>query len=134
MGKRKDLMLRLVEQDLQEEQLAGASINTLKGLRASRHGGPTRIPKKRIQRAIAQDWQCHWCQQQCREDVGWQNSVTLDHVVPRSQGCGNEPGTRFGRPDLLVNVRISCVDTDTGDARVTDADRPMWLSQIAQGL
>jgi len=45
-----------------------------------------------------------------------------------------QPGTRFGRPDLLVNVRISCVDTDTGDARVTDADRPMWLSQIAQGL
>ena len=91
MGKRNDLILRLVEEDLTREQLAGASIQTLRGLRAGRRGGPTRVPKRRIQLAIAQGWHCHWCRQECREEVGWQNSATLDHIVPQCQGGPNEP-------------------------------------------
>lgn len=90
MGKRNDLILRLVQEDLTREQMAGASTHTLKGLRAGRRGGPTRLPKKRIQLAIHQGWRCHWCQQECREEVGWMNTATLEHVVPQCQGGGNE--------------------------------------------
>lgn len=85
-------ILRLVTEDLSREQLAGASRATLRNLRAGRRGnGPVALPKKRIQLGIAQGWRCHWCQQACREEVGWQNSATLDHIVPRSQGGPNEP-------------------------------------------
>jgi membrane protein YdbS with pleckstrin-like domain len=45
-----------------------------------------------------------------------------------------EHGTRFGRADVLLNVRISCVDTQSGSARVIDVDRKMWLSQVVQAL
>lgn len=91
MGKRNDLILRLVEEDLTREQLSGASVTTLRGLQPGRRrGGPTRIPKKRIQLAISQGWRCHWCRQDCREDVGWMNTATLEHVVPQCQGGGNE--------------------------------------------
>jgi hypothetical protein len=41
-----------------------------------------------------------------------------------------EDGTRFGKPDLLLRVKISCVDATTGTERVTDASKTMWLSQI----
>lgn len=47
--------------------------------------------KKRIQLARAQKWCCYWCQQQCRPNQGWQNSITLEHVQPRCQGGSNEP-------------------------------------------
>lgn len=85
-------ILRLVAEDLAQEQLAGASKHTIRNLRAGRRGnGPIALPKKRIQLGIAQGWRCHWCQQACREDVGWLNSATLDHIVPRCQGGPNEP-------------------------------------------
>ncbi len=45
-----------------------------------------------------------------------------------------QPADRFGRPDMLLNVKISCIDMETGQARVTDALKCMWLSQIAQAL
>jgi hypothetical protein len=41
-----------------------------------------------------------------------------------------EVGTRFGKPDLLLRVKISCIDANTGTERVTDASKAMWLSQI----
>lgn len=44
-----------------------------------------------------------------------------------------EPGTRFGQPDLLLGVRISAVDAETGQARVTDQSTLRWLSQLAIG-
>lgn len=91
MGSKKDLILALVQEDLTREQLEGASVHTLRGLRQGRRGGPTRLPKRRIQLSIAQNWRCHWCQQTCQEDVGWMNSATLEHVVPQCQGGPNEP-------------------------------------------
>ena len=33
---------------------------------------------------------CWWCSQQLRYDMGWQNSVTREHVVPVSLGGPNE--------------------------------------------
>jgi hypothetical protein len=37
--------------------------------------------------------------------------------------------TRFGNPDRIVRVRI---ETNTGT--VVDANKPMWVSQLLQGL
>ena len=78
--------------ELTPEQLAGASMQTRKNLRLGRRGnGPIALPKRRIQLGITQGWRCHWCRQACREETGWQNSATLDHIVPRCQGGPNEP-------------------------------------------
>jgi hypothetical protein len=44
------------------------------------------------------------------------------------------PTTRFDKPDVMLDVRISSIDTRTGESRVIDANRPMWASQAAKGL
>lgn len=77
--------------DLTSDHLAGASRQTVLGLRPGKRGGVKALPKRRIQLAINQRWSCHWCAQACREDIGWMNSATVEHVLPRSQGGGNDP-------------------------------------------
>jgi Fe-S-cluster-containing dehydrogenase component len=77
--------------ELTTEQLTGASRKTRRGLRPGKRGGAVSLPKKRVQLAINQCWRCHWCAQACREDIGWMNSATIEHVLPRSQGGPNEP-------------------------------------------
>jgi hypothetical protein len=66
-----------------------------------------------------------------------------DHVVPpRVHRFGDhqwrrrydilavEPSTRFGKPDLLLNVRITAIDIHSGKEQVTDANVRRWLDQI----
>lgn len=129
MGRKNDLILRLVEQDLAREQLTGASVHTLKGLRAGRRGGPTRLPKRRIQLAISQGWRCHWCQQSCREDVGWMNTATLEHVVPQCQGGPNEPWNL-----VMACHRCNCLRDTQGweDFEVLARELPADLRTLAE--
>jgi hypothetical protein len=44
------------------------------------------------------------------------------------------PAQRFEKDDAIVNVRISCVDVTTGDAKLSEPNRSMWLSQVAESL
>ncbi len=37
--------------------------------------------------------------------------------------------TRFGKPDKIVHVEIR-----TNEGRVTDTSKPIWVSQLLQGL
>jgi hypothetical protein len=43
----------------------------------------------RIKLANHAQWHCCWCGQQTRKEMGWQNSATIEHVVPVSQGGTN---------------------------------------------
>lgn len=45
---------------------------------------------KRIKVARRYGWACWWCNQQLRREFGWQNSATIEHLVPRSQGGPGE--------------------------------------------
>lgn len=44
------------------------------------------------------------------------------------------PAQRFGKDDALVSVKISVVDAISGDSKLSDPNRSMWLSQVAEGL
>lgn len=45
--------------------------------------------KKRLRLAAAAQWRCYWCDQSTRQHMGWQNSATIEHLVPVSQGGTN---------------------------------------------
>ncbi len=58
-----------------------------------------------------------------------------DHAWRRRYGVvAVDKSLRFGKEDLLLQVNIFTVDTITGDARQTDCNKAMWLSQVAQAL
>lgn len=66
-----------------DAQLRGCSQPTLLHLAAgARRGGRYQI-KKRVKLAMRQDWCCYWCNQLCCEDLGYMNSATIEHVVPK---------------------------------------------------
>lgn len=44
----------------------------------------------RIRVAERAGWKCFWCDQSVRMDMGWQNSATIEHVLPKSQGGTNK--------------------------------------------
>ncbi len=46
--------------------------------------------KNRLKLAERAGWSCGWCGQKTRKDMGWQNSATIEHVTPRSQGGSNK--------------------------------------------
>jgi hypothetical protein len=46
--------------------------------------------KNRIKLAERAGWSCGWCGQKTRADMGWQNSATIEHVTPRSEGGSNK--------------------------------------------
>lgn len=46
--------------------------------------------KTRIKLADRAGWSCGWCGQKTRRDMGWQNSATIEHVTPKSEGGGNK--------------------------------------------
>lgn len=46
--------------------------------------------RTRIKLAERADWRCGWCGQKTRADMGWQNSATIEHVQPVSQGGSNK--------------------------------------------
>lgn len=41
----------------------------------------------------------------------------------------NPISTRFGKPDRIVNVEVR-----THEGNVIDANKPIWVSQLLQGL
>lgn len=45
---------------------------------------------KRIQLAENFGYMCWWCHQKTREAYGWQNSATIEHMVPTCYGGANE--------------------------------------------
>ena len=51
---------------------------------------PYALAKKRIRLAIDQKWRCCWCNHRMREELGFANSVTTEHVVPQVLGGPNE--------------------------------------------
>lgn len=46
--------------------------------------------KTRIKLAERAGWSCGWCGQKTRRDIGWQNSATIEHVTPKSEGGSNK--------------------------------------------
>lgn len=46
--------------------------------------------KKRIKLAERAGWKCVWCGQTVRKDMGWQNSTTVEHLMPVSAGGSNK--------------------------------------------
>lgn len=54
--------------------------------------------RTRIKLAERADWRCGWCAQKTRRDMGWQNSATIEHVQPVSEGGTN----------LLTNLASAC--------------------------
>jgi hypothetical protein len=51
---------------------------------------PSKRTCRRVRVAERYGWRCWWCSQRIRERMGWQNSATIEHLVPRSQGGSNE--------------------------------------------
>lgn len=91
MGKNEMIELVVAQGRFTREQLAGASLATIAGLRVTNRRMSPLHPKRRILLAMRQEWRCHWCCQMCREDQGWMHTATLEHVVPRANGGPNEP-------------------------------------------
>ena len=50
---------------------------------------PVGRSKRRIKVANRYQWKCYWCSQGLRPEVGYQNSATIEHLTPRSQGGAN---------------------------------------------
>ena len=46
--------------------------------------------KTRVKLADRAGWSCGWCAQKTRRDMGWQNSATIEHMTPKSQGGTNK--------------------------------------------
>lgn len=46
--------------------------------------------RTRIRLAERAGWRCGWCHQKTRRDMGWQNSATIEHVIPVSRGGSNK--------------------------------------------
>jgi hypothetical protein len=44
------------------------------------------MTSKRIKLARRAQWRCMWCDQSMREELGFQNSATVEHIVPASMG------------------------------------------------
>lgn len=53
---------------------------------------------RRIKIADRFQWKCYWCSQTLRHEMGYQNSATIEHLVPRCQGGSN----------LLKNLAAAC--------------------------
>jgi HNH endonuclease len=48
----------------------------------------------RIRLAKNSNWKCYWCDQDLCEQLGYQNTATTEHVVPRSKGGENNKSNR----------------------------------------
>lgn len=40
----------------------------------------------RVWLAVSQQLRCYWCNQLTRPKMGWQNSATTEHLIPKSMG------------------------------------------------
>jgi len=46
--------------------------------------------KTRVKLAQRAGWRCVWCDQKTREKMGWQNSATIEHMLPVCEGGSNK--------------------------------------------
>ena len=53
---------------------------------------------KRIKVANRYQWRCYWCSCGLRREIGYQNSATIEHLVPKSAGG----------PDSVWNLAAAC--------------------------
>ena len=44
---------------------------------------------RRIKVADRFGWQCYWCGQALRQEIGYKNTATMEHITPRSLGGSN---------------------------------------------
>lgn len=52
---------------------------------------PIPVPNnRRIKLANRNQWRCYWCNHGMRPEFGFQNSATIEHLLPRSQGGSNK--------------------------------------------
>ncbi len=51
--------------------------------------------KPRIQIAQAAEWKCFWCKQDTREELGYQNTATIEHLTPKSKKGTNDPSNLY---------------------------------------
>lgn len=60
----------------------------------------TKSNKKTKREKIADryQWRCYWCGCGLRRELGYQNSATIEHLVPKSQGG----------PDRIWNLAAAC--------------------------
>jgi hypothetical protein len=51
---------------------------------------PIAVPNnRRIKLANRNQWRCYWCNHGMRPEFGFQNSATIEHLLPRSLGGSN---------------------------------------------
>lgn len=51
---------------------------------------PTKVQNtRRIKLANRAQWKCYWCNHGMRPEFGFQNSATIEHLLPRSHGGSN---------------------------------------------
>lgn len=60
---------------------------------------------KRIKLAARHNWRCYWCDQATRAEMGYQNSATIEHLVPVSQGGTNSSSNLASACRRCNNVR-----------------------------
>ena len=84
----------------------------------------------RIWLAVNQDLRCYWCNQVTQPKMGWQNSATIEHLMPKSEGgidiapnvvsacarCNDLRGTYCAEQFKLIAVQL---EPDT--KRLTEA-------------
>lgn len=70
--------MQVVETDIEHKPRV-----SLKGLKGN--------SKRRVQAANRFGWKCVWCSQMTRREMGYQNSATVEHLKPVSQGGKNNP-------------------------------------------
>lgn len=68
--------------------------------------------KTRIKLAERAGWRCVWCSQKTRQQLGWQNSATVEHMTPASEGGSNR----------LSNLASACYRCNC-TRRTTDAEQ-----------
>lgn len=78
----------------------------------------------RTRLAEAQNWRCCWCGVKCRPEPGYKNSVTLEHVTPRSEGGSDE------RDNLAMACHACNSRRGSTDAEVFMRKQP-WNSPTA---
>lgn len=70
--------------------LHGPEAKLAADLAARTKARPKTPNNKRVKVAKRYGWQCWWCNQRLRKEYGWQNSATIEHLVPRSRGGTGE--------------------------------------------
>ena len=88
----------------------------------------------RVRLAEAQNWKCCWCGCECVAESNYQNSATIEHVVPRSLGgsddwenlamacnkCNHRRGIKSVDDMLEITASVDKSETDASDSKFKD--------------